>query len=220
MVLDGEVAATDANGNVDFESIMERFSLRKSDKIRQAAKDRPVNYIVFDILRLKGVDLRGLPLYKRKEILSDIDLGNPYIAKIPFLEEEGQRLYDEIKSRGMEGIVAKHNNSIYVSSRSEAWQKIINWTYVDVFITGYRKKEFGWLVAVEEKPGKLRPAGMVELGVTPKQRMAFYQVKDALMTSEDDKFVYLEPRIKGRIKTRNWTKAGLLRSPAFAEFLL
>ncbi|SCW40122.1 DNA ligase-1 [Paenibacillus tianmuensis] len=32
-------------------------------------------------------------------------------------------------------------------------------------------------------------------------------------------FVYLEPKIRARVKTRNWTKAGMLRQPAFVEFI-
>jgi DNA ligase-1 len=43
----------------------------------------------------------------------------------------------------MEGIVAKRANSIYVSKRSNAWLKINNWMYADVYISGYRKGDFG-----------------------------------------------------------------------------
>ncbi|MGF9911192.1 hypothetical protein ABEX47_03050 [Paenibacillus ehimensis] len=120
----------------------------------------------------------------------------------------------------MEGIVAKRAESIYVSGRSDAWLKIINWTYVDVTITGYRKAEFGWLASVPGSGGKLRQAGVIELGVTPQHRAAFYSVKDRLKTHEDRNFVYLEPRLKARVKMRNWTKAGLLRAPTFVEFIL
>jgi DNA ligase-1 len=220
VILDGEVAATDESGAVDFESVMERFSLRKDDKIRRASVKRPVNYVVFDILRYKGEDLRSLPLYKRKEILAELNFGNPYITKIPVIESDGERLYDYVKQQRMEGVVAKKSDSIYVSNRSDAWLKIINWTYVDVIITGYRKSEFGWLAAVPDTNGKLRPVGVIELGVTPAAKMAFYRVKDALKTGEDKDYVYLAPKLKARVKIRNWTKAGLLRSPAFVEFVI
>lgn len=39
-------------------------------------------------------------------------------------------------------------------------------------------------------------------------------VKDRLKTHEDRDFVCLEPRLKARVRMRNWTKAGLLRAPA------
>jgi hypothetical protein len=44
-------------------------------------------------------------------------------------------------------------------------------------------------VSVLTESWRTKPAGIFELGVTPKQRMAFYGVKDALITSEDGEFV-------------------------------
>ncbi|MFD0682357.1 MULTISPECIES: ATP-dependent DNA ligase [unclassified Paenibacillus] len=216
VILDGEVAATDESGHVNFEAIMERFSLRNTDKVRKAAESSPVNYVVFDILRYRGEDLRGYPLHKRKELLSTLTFGNPHMALIPSLEAEGEQLFTKIEALKMEGIVAKRSNSIYVSSRSSAWQKIINWTFADVFISGYRKKDFGWLAA--DQWG--RPLGVIELGVTPRHKMAFYSIKDQLIVGEDRDHVYLEPQLKARVKIRNWTKAGLLRSPVFVDFIL
>jgi DNA ligase-1 len=216
VILDGEIAATNTDGRVDFEAVMERFALLKSDKVRNASEIRPVNYVVFDILRYKGEDLRGYPLHKRKELLNTLDFGNQYIALIPSIEADGERLYSQIAALGMEGIVAKRANSIYVSNRSSAWQKIINWTYVDVCISGYRKGDFGLLAADERG----RPLGIIELGVTPRHKLAFYSVRDQLRTYEDRVYVYLEPRLLAKVKIRNWTKAGLLRSPAFVDFIL
>jgi DNA ligase-1 len=221
IILDGEVACTDESGAICFESVMERFSAKKATKISQLSEKRPVNYLVFDILRYKGVDLRSLPLEKRKEILAITELpANPHVVRLPYYENEGIALYSQIKARNMEGIVAKRKNSLYVSNRSDSWLKVINWTYLDVYITGIRKKEFGWQVSVLSESGRMKPAGIIELGVTPKQRMAFYSVKDALITTEDRAFVYLEPRLKACVKIRNWTRGGFLRSPTLVEFIV
>ncbi|WP_326079919.1 hypothetical protein [Paenibacillus graminis] len=67
-------------------------------------------------------------------------------------------------------MVGKRKNSLYETGRrSHAWQKVINWTYTEVYITGYRKNEFGWLAAVPYgTSGRLRPAGIIEL--VPHQR--------------------------------------------------
>jgi DNA ligase-1 len=131
MILDGEVACTDESGAICFESVMERFSAKKATKISQLSESRPVNYLVFDILRYKGVDLRSLPLEKRKEILASAELpANPHIARLPYYENEGITLFSEIMARKMEGIVAKRKNSLYISSRSDAWLKVINWLSV------------------------------------------------------------------------------------------
>lgn len=57
-----------------------------------------------------------------------------------------------MKNIDLEGMVAKHINSTYVvNHRSKNWLKVINWKYVDVFITAYRKERFGWVCSVEGK---------------------------------------------------------------------
>ncbi|TNJ63014.1 ATP-dependent DNA ligase [Paenibacillus hemerocallicola] len=219
ILLDSEVACVDRDSSlIDFESVMERFSPRKADKVLGLSAAQPANYIVFDILRYKGEDLRGWPLMKRKELLAGIDFGNPRISVVPYIEREGERLYQEIVSRQMEGNVAKRKESIYVSDqKSLSWLKIINWTYVDVVLTGWRKDEFGWLVGVQAGE-RIRPAGVVELGVTAPQRKAFYAAIQPYVTGEDKHYVYVQPLIKAKVKIRNWTKKGLLRSPVFVKF--
>lgn len=222
IILDGEVVVFDPNtGMVDFESVMSRFQARRDEKIRILSEALPVTYVVFDVLRYKGEDLRRLPLFERKRVLESVDFSaNKHIVKTPFVEGAGEALFSDICSRNMEGIVCKRKDSVYESRRSDAWLKVINWTYVDVKIMGYRKEEFGWLAGVEDEAGRLRPAGVIELGVTPTHKKVFYGVKDSLVTGEDRNNVYLQPLIRARVKTRNWTKAGMLRSPAFVEFIL
>jgi DNA ligase-1 len=217
IILDGEVACTNEHGLVCFESVMERFSTRKDDKVKKLRLKLPANFVAFDILFLKGKDLRRLPLIERKEILHNLSFPNS-ISAIPFFDQ-GIPLYDQICSLGMEGIVAKKRESVYVSARSAAWQKVINWTEVSVYITGYRKKEFGWLTAVKTDTG-FRATGIIELGAAPKHKKALYGVAKQLKTGEDDSFIYLEPKIEAKVKIRNWTRKGLLRSPVFMEFLI
>lgn len=221
IVLDGEIVCIEPNGAVDFESVMTRFQARRSDSIRRLSEQLPVTFVVFDILRYRGEDLRGLSLMQRKQILANASLpNNPRINVAPFIEGAGEALFSDICAREMEGIVCKRRDSTYVSRRSDAWLKVINWTYTDVWITGYRKEEFGWLAAVDGGNGKLRPAGVIELGVKPAQKRAFHGVKDSITTGEDKDNVYLQPALRARVKMRNWTKAGMLRSPAFVEFIL
>jgi ATP-dependent DNA ligase len=51
---------------------MERFQLKKKDKIQNFSNQRPVRYVVWDILFHKGWDLRELPLMKRRSILESV----------------------------------------------------------------------------------------------------------------------------------------------------
>ncbi|MGG4090546.1 ATP-dependent DNA ligase [Paenibacillus lautus] len=221
ILLDGEVACTDPDtGLVDFENVMTRFQAKKEQRIRQLMGISPVTYVLFDILRYKGQDLRKLPLMRRKEILSSITMPNPHFGAVPFVEGAGEALFDQMEAQELEGMVGKKMNSIYESRRSPNWQKVINWTYAEVFITGYRKDEFGWLTSVVTESGRLRPTGIIELGVPPKAKQAFRGVSQQLVIGEDKNFVHLEPRIRAKVKTRNWTKKGMLRSPAFVEFVV
>jgi DNA ligase 1 len=136
-------------------------------QIQAAIAKYPVTFYAWDLLTLNGRDLRKLPLTDRQRILADVYGETSHYRSVLTVESAGKALFDVIKAWGMEGIVAKRKDSKYISERSVAWQKIINWTYADVYITGWRKGEFGWLVAVTDSSGKLRSAGIIEFGVTP-----------------------------------------------------
>lgn len=214
VILDGEVCSLDPEtGAIDFELVMERFQLKKHDKIQAAAARRPVQYVVFDILYHDGKDLRDLPLLERKSILHSVLKPNAFFSPAMFVDDNGEALYRLICDRKMEGIVAKRKDSTYVSRRSQDWLKVVRYEEA-----GYKKDEFGWLSVVEEN-GKKRPAGIIELGVPPKHKKAFYGIAKQLVTGEDKNYVYLEPLIKARVKMRNWTRNGMLRTPAFVDFV-
>jgi DNA ligase 1 len=121
---------------------------------------------------------------------------------------------------GLEGIVLKRKDSTYhVGKRSWDWQKVVHWRETEVVITGYRKDEPGWLIALEED-GQLRPCGILELGIHPKARKAFYKVAQQIKAREDRQFIYVEPLIHCQVKYKKETHAGYLREPVFQEFKL
>lgn len=220
VVLDGEVCSTDPDtGSINFELVMDRFQLKKSEKINKLSLQKPVHCIVWDILFYNGRDLRGLSLMKRRSILESALQPNEYFSIVPQIEVWGEDLYQSIVERKMEGIVAKRKDSKYVSRRSRDWIKIINYQYEEVYLAGYRKDEYGWLVHVEEN-GVKRPAGVIKLGGSPKQKKAFYTISKQLIIGEDKKFVYLDPLIKAKVKFRNWTRHGMLRDPVLVDFVV
>lgn len=222
VILDGEVACVDpATGVSDFEAVMTRFQAKRADKVKRLTAELPAYYAIFDILMYRGQDLRRLPLTERKEILASLALPSPNFGIVPHIVGAGEALFEQIKARGMEGIVGKRMVSLYETGRrSDSWRKIINWTHADVYITGYKKGDFGWLAGIADERGKVRPVGVIEFGVGPTEKKAFYSVSKALITGEDRDFVYLEPRIRVRVKMRNWTRAGMLRCPVFERFIL
>jgi DNA ligase-1 len=189
--------------------------MAKASGIRAAAASDPLHVVVFDILQRNGQDLRGLPLLERKRILRESLGTNAYYSHSLVVPGEGKQLFEVIKERRMEGIVAKRADSLYIGRRSEQWQKVINYTYATVQLAGYRKDQFGWLAQYQG-----RPVGVIELAVPAMHRQAFYGVAGRLKTGEDRQHVYLEPRISARVRFRNWTRAGMLRSPEFVEFVV
>ncbi|PTX64383.1 hypothetical protein C8P63_103169 [Melghirimyces profundicolus] len=97
----------------------------------------------------------------------------------------------------------KRKDSLYhLGKRSWAWQKVNHWQEAEVVITGYRKEEPGWLIAVEEN-GRLRPGGVMELGIGPRERKAFYQVAQRIKTYENRQYVHVEPKIHCKVKYKN-----------------
>ncbi len=85
----------------------------------------------------------------------------------------------------MEWHVAKLKDSPYVSRRSQDWLKIVWYEEAKVFISGYRKDEFGRLACVEDDHGRKRPVVIIELGVPPKHSKAFYSIAKQLATGQD-----------------------------------
>lgn len=195
-------------GIPDFELTMSRF---------QSSRSRfPISFVVFDILHFDGADLRGLPLLERKAVLDLAVTDTPTMSKIAYIDGRVEDLWDTIVARNMEGVVAKNKDGRYrTGKRTDDFIKIINYTYVDVHIAGWRKGDFGWLAYYGG-----RPAGMIELGVPPSRKQAFYVVAKSIITGEDREYVPIQPQIKAYIKMRNWTKSGMLRSPVFVDFIL
>jgi DNA ligase-1 len=216
VVLDGEVACINPeSGSIEFDMVMERFMKKKPLSIQEAMIRHPVHFFVFDILRYKGEDLRGRPLMERKMLLEQVLSVNNFISPLIRVVGTGVSLFEAIRERKLEGIVAKKKTSKYVGRRDVSWIKIINYNYAEVQIAGYRKNQFGWLLKHQE-----RNVGVLELAVPSSHKKAFYGVSKGLISGEDRNFVYVQPSIAVRIRFRNWTRAGLLRSPEFVDFVI
>jgi DNA ligase 1 len=98
VVLDGEVACINPEkGSIDFEMVMERFMKKKPMSIMEAVVRQPVHFFVFDILRYKGEDLRGLPLIERKILLEQVLSANNFISPLMRVESTGVSLFEAIR---------------------------------------------------------------------------------------------------------------------------
>jgi DNA ligase-1 len=209
-ILDGEIIVTDQQGKPDFEAMFERFQSKKSE--------HAIQYCVFDVIYHNGQKVTHLPLHERKELLDKIVKDTDLICKVRWMYGNSPAYFVLVKQQGLEGIVQKKANSQYqINKRSHDWLKVINYQYTDAVITGLRKDEFGLLLGIEEN-NRIKPAGVMEF-VTPAARKQFYKQYQDLIVDENNKFIYLDPKIKCRVKFRNYTKNGLLRIPSFVEYI-
>jgi DNA ligase-1 len=169
-ILDGELIIVDQDGKPDFEAMQRRFQSKKNKT--------PVTFCAFDIIRYRGIDVTGLSLLRRKELLDESFKENDRYKKVKVVEGDAVAYFDIVKKYGLEGIVIKDARSKYeIEKRSWSWQKVINWTYAEVYITGYRKKDFGLLTSIEAADGSLHATGIIELGVNPEQKKELNRVK-------------------------------------------
>jgi bifunctional non-homologous end joining protein LigD len=113
--LDGEVAVYD-------KTLISRFEwLRARPKDEHATL--PV-YMVFDVLELDGRDLRGESLRERRRVLRHLVNGRRMILLVRHLSNNGLKAWEEARTRGYEGIVAKDPESKYVPGRTLRWIKV------------------------------------------------------------------------------------------------
>lgn len=122
-IFDGEIVIMN-NNKPSFSSIQNRIHLKNKSRIETLSKQKPVTYIAFDCLYLNG-DLTQKPLVKRKEILNKFKETDVFIKSRVF--NDGIQLFNKVKEKGLEGIVAKLKKSDYIiNKRCDNWLKIKN----------------------------------------------------------------------------------------------
>jgi len=126
-ILDGEVAVYDR-------ALISRF-----EWLRGRPKGEPATlpvYMVFDVLELGGKDLRGMPLWQRRNMLEGLVTGQRAILPVRRLSSDGLKAWAQAIHRGYEGLVGKDPESPYVPGRTLKWLK--------VKVKDYRKEERGF----------------------------------------------------------------------------
>ncbi|HEX7537538.1 MAG TPA: non-homologous end-joining DNA ligase [Dermatophilaceae bacterium] len=137
MLLDGEVVTLDA-GRPSFSALAQRMHVSNPGKARSLALTRPVTYLVFDLLRLDGVDLTAEPLAKRRAALERIGLAGPHV-QVPPTYDDGDALRAATLEQGLEGVVSKRLSSRYrPGRRSPDWLKFPHRASRSVVIGGWR----------------------------------------------------------------------------------
>jgi bifunctional non-homologous end joining protein LigD len=195
----------------------------------------PVIYYAFDLLYLDGLDLRRVPLEQRKQMLQDRIKAGDLLHFSDHYAEKGLELFKAAGQRGLEGIVAKKRNSIYVEKRTNDWLKIKITQRQECVIGGYTDPEgsreyFGALVlGLYDKKKRLVHVGQVGSGFDQKalkeiyDRMQPLQMKKSPFYGEIGELKtahFVRPELVAEIKFAEWThetaEGGMkLRAPVF-----
>jgi bifunctional non-homologous end joining protein LigD len=234
-VIDGEVVALDDEGRSSFQLLQAR---------EMEGRRTPVYFYAFDLLQLDGKSLISLPLETRKNILEKLCAGAGNTFRYSgAIGGDAQRLLEEVKRRGLEGIIGKLRNSVYEPGRrSGAWIKLKCVHEQEFVIGGYTppqgaRKYFGAILVGYYENRKLVFAGKVGTGFTVKSLSILYK-KFQNETRSDCPFVDLPSKQNGQwvqditpsmmrkmhwvnpvfvseIKFAEWTRDKKLRAPVF-----
>ncbi len=201
MVLDGEVVVLDDEGRPSFQ-FLQHYSENGH---------RPIQYYIFDLLRLNGHDTTDLPLIDRKELLQQIIPENEVIKYSDHVLEHGKAFFDVSTEKNLEGIMAKKIDSkYYIGSRTTEWLKIKNHKTQEAVIAGYTdpggsRKYFGALILGSMVENKLTYIGHTGTGFDQKLLKEMYELLQPIV-QDDSPF---DEKIKTNMPV-TWVKPELI----------
>ncbi|WP_040952166.1 ATP-dependent DNA ligase [Gorillibacterium massiliense] len=226
LIIDGEMIALQ-DGKPSFHQIMKRDSLRTAAKIAATRRNLPVAYMIFDILYCNGEWVTGLSLRERQLLLQNIILPNESIQLVQNFPS-GDALFQAAEAHGLEGIVMKDLNSIYVpGGKDKRWQKIKSYQDTVAVIGGATFRHDivnAVLLGLYNEQGQLLyigHAGTGKLSVNDWRQLT-ERIKPLIIpecpfanTPERSKdAVWLAPRFTAKIRFLEWTENGTMRQPS------
>ena len=233
IILDGEAVVFE-KGKPNFYKLAEREHVDDKLRIELLSKQLPATYVVFDILYLDGKDLTDLPLMKRKTILQQTVQEGDSLLISEWIDTEGEKFFQAVKTKGLEGVMAKRKDSVYeLGKRSKSWLKIKSVKTQDAVIIGYttgtgKREDFGSLIVAAYYQGKLKYIGKVGTGFNEeqinqlKQKLEKIKAGECMLEEEPQldlpegrKPVWVKPKLVCEVKFMSWTEDMQMRAPVF-----
>src|SRR6476661_1156652 len=119
-------------------ALAERMHVQDRRRAAALAVVRPVTFMVFDILRLYGVDLTSRALSERRATLERVGLEGAH-WQVPPVYDDGRLLQEATRENGLEGVVSKRLSSKYhAGRRSSDWLKFPHRATDSVVVGGWR----------------------------------------------------------------------------------
>jgi len=235
LMVDGEIAALDEKGRSSFQ-------LLQNAKRDPAARDR-VFYFMFDLMHVDGRDTTSLPLAQRRKMLRRLAPPGVSLKLSASLDGSFQRVWNLVRKLGLEGIIAKREDSKYEAGRrSGAWIKIKARHEQEFVIGGYtppkgHREYFGSILAGYYAGKQLFYSGRVGTGFDAAALASLYgrfqKIRAAacpfsnlptkgrihsgqgVTAAEMKRYAWLRPRLVCQVKFLEWTRDGNLRQPVF-----
>ena len=221
-IIDGEAVAFNQGNVPDFGSLQAALSAGKTDKLV---------FYAFDILFLRGVDLRERPLKERKAELLRL-LGTSYapIAYVEHFTTAGDAVLKSACSMALEGVVSKRLDAPYRSGRGDSWQKTKCRGRQEFVIGGFapskqHKHGLGALLVGTIQDGALQYSGKVGTGygesVVARLLPQLKRLKRATspfsgrQPGKVKDVQWVEPKLIAEVAFASWTQDGLLRQASF-----
>ena len=207
-ILDGETVAIDSEGIPRFQ-LLQRFQKQPS---------APTIYYIFDVLWSDGTNVTNKSVIERRILLQQILRPTPGTQYGSYIEEHGTSLFNLVKDKGMEGIIAKRKDSIYrPGKRSSDWLKIKARLQQEFVVGGFTaakgaRKHLGSLVLGAYTNGKLRHYGYAGSGFT-EEGLKQAAAKMRPLSAESSPFINT-PALKEKI---HWIKPKLVCEVEYAE---
>ncbi|MHA4809401.1 DNA ligase D [Flavitalea flava] len=230
-VVDGEIVVIDEKGKSRFGDLQ---------NWRSEADGELICYL-FDILWLEGRDLTALPLSERREILRPLVPEEGILRLSQNFKVSGPEFFAAAKKMGLEGIMAKKEESLYTPGiRTREWLKIKTANRQEVVIGGYTLNEgssklFSSLLVGVFNKGRLQYTGKIGTGFNDKmQKEMMRQFKPLIQKKYPFSFlpdvnkpsrfrpdppkaevVWLKPKLLCEVSFLEMTADGVMRHPSF-----
>jgi bifunctional non-homologous end joining protein LigD len=225
--LDGEIVVLRPDGRSSFQMLQNAF-----DEQTRAGATSKIVYYVFDAPFLEGRDLRQLPLRERKKRLRNAlnALGSdPVVRFSEDLTGTADEVLEHACKLGLEGLIGKQADSVYVAGRTKSWIKLKCRLRQDFVIVGYTRPGgsrhgFGaLLLGVYERPRRLVYAGKVgtgfddELLTTLSRKFSSLKAKDAPLENppREKGVTWLRPKLVCEVEFTERTDDGVIRQGSF-----
>lgn len=212
-IIDGEIVVPGEGGKTDF------------SQLQNSLRGRAQNIVMvsFDLLYLKGRDLRRVPLEKRKAVLKELIEDTP-VQYSEHFEIDGAELYQRACQAGLEGVVSKVADSPYRGGRGDYWVKTTCAHRETLAIAGFALDGSKWdgIFLGRRKGEDLVYAGKVDHGFDKSAETELRKRLKPLIRKTQPytkrvahKGIWVEPKLLAEVEYRGKSAEGKVRHPFF-----